>query len=216
MSRAKKVAKKVQKLKHPSINRIINYFEGDSDCLCVSTDSPKGGNIEEAIRCRRQIYNAWNEADIISIFYNLALGIKCTHDSNLFHGELSTYNIYFEQRSGVGGVGKTKICNFAFQAITEHFINNRMGGTLGNINMNYLSECYRNDVASLGVVIKQMMGLDPTVLPKSTNMQKPVYVQSPPPSAIYSREFKNIVSDTIMNTPDINYVLCKLYSIYHM
>ena len=155
----KKEMKIISNFFHPSLIKIIDFFEYPEDIFHVISENYQC-SLEEFIKMQQNKKKYFSEKIILSFFTQICLGIKYIHDLNIIHRNINPSNILLISNRIV------KLSNF--ELIRVLFTSSEKSITLVHNTWNcYISPemglnipySFKNDIWSLGILLFHMMAL---------------------------------------------------------
>jgi NIMA (never in mitosis gene a)-related kinase len=155
----KKEMKIISNFSHPSLIKIIDFFEYPENIFHVISENYQC-SLEEFIKMQQNKKKYFSENIILSFFAQICLGIKYIHDLNILHRNINPSNVLLISNRIV------KVSNFELLRIL--FTSSEKSITLVNnawscyispemgLNIPY---SFKNDIWSLGILLFHMMAL---------------------------------------------------------
>lgn len=178
---------------HPFIVRYKEAFLEDN-MLYLAMDYCSEGDLSKCIKKNKEKNTRIPEKTIRRWLLQIITGLKFMHDKNLIHRDLKCNNIFLDEheRAKIGDFGLAKILEQTEEA-------NTLCGTIGYMapevckNMPY---SFPADIWSLGVILYELISLEPPFKSKNSNMLSIVHnicEREPTPlSGDYSEELTNL------------------------
>ena len=217
----KKLEKEIKVIKqfsHPSIMKLIDYFEYPENVFHIITENYQC-NLGDLIKTQINKKTYLAENTILSFFTQICLGIKYIHDLNILHRNINPSNILLISNKII------KISNFDSSRIL-YTSNERSITLVNNSWKEYISPemslnipySFKNDIWSLGILLFQMMVLKVPFNLKQLNEIKtikkvdPIFLNIKIPRH-FSKDIRNLCIDLLKafpaERPDINTILTK-------
>lgn len=178
---------------HPFIVRYREAFLEDN-LLYLAMDYCSKGDLSKYIKKYKEKNARIPESTIKRWILQIITGLKFMHDKNLIHRDLKCNNIFLDEyeRAKIGDFGLAKILEQSEDA-------NTLCGTIGYMapevckNMPY---SFPADIWSLGVILYELITLEPPFKSKNSNMLSTVHniceVEPSPLPEDYSEELTNL------------------------
>ncbi len=214
----KKEMKIISKFSHPSLIKIIDYFEHPDNIFHVISENYQY-SLEEFIKMQQNKKKYFSESIVLSFFTQICLGIKYIHDLNILHRNINPSNILLISNRIV------KLSNF--ELIRVLFTSNEKSITFVNNTWNcYMSPemglnipySFKNDIWSLGILLFHMMALKVPFnlaqlnIIQNTKKVEQNYLFNKIPNH-FSNDIKMLCIDLLKaypaDRPDINTILSK-------
>ena len=217
-NKLEKEIKVIKQFSHPSIMKLIDYFEYPENVFHIITENYQC-NLGDLIKTQINKKAYFSENTILSFFTQICLGIKYIHDLNILHRNINPSNILLISNKII------KISNFDCSRIL-YTSNERSITLVNNSWKEYISPemslnipySFKNDIWSLGILLFHMMALKVPFNFKQLNEIKtikkvdPIFLNIKIPRH-FSKDIKNLCIDLLKafpaERPDINTILAK-------
>lgn len=220
---AENEVKTMSKLNHPNIIQFVEAFV-EHNALCIVMEFADGSDLEheliEACEKRRYI----SEDRIMSVFVQIALGLRQLHKQHLLHRDLKSANVFLTSTGAVklGDFGFAKQLNYTMALAstvcgTPYYFSPELCQRLPYNN--------KSDVWSLGVILYEMINLQKPFEAKNLpELRKRVVTEEPAPftATHVSAELKELCMlllrkssaarpsvDAVLQTPFVRKYLAK-------
>lgn len=219
---ARTEAVNIQTCQHPNIIALYASYEDErTNRLLHVLEYAEGGDLLAQVTVRSAQSEGpahYSEADVLVIFSQLCLAVKCMHDHQVLHRDLKTPNVMLMPN------GLIKLGDFGFSRQYEESVLTEVGRTLCGTPFYLAPEVWcrqpyssKADMWSLGVVLYELLALKKPFHAKEINelMHRALQPRSYEPLAStlkYSEELRALVDNLLSidpnERPSVDTVLC--------